>query len=90
MAFKRVSIMALYSGDAADLEIESVERWLKRCGDKVRVERHWGNEDGEYWDIEASPEALTDIPEDLCHSTSWSHPERLQRRPSARPGRRRK
>ena len=72
---QRISIFVLHDEDSTDYDW--VKAWIKRwkLADKLRVRDYSSGGWEHYWDIEASKEAVAEVPADYLCDSAWSKPE---------------
>lgn len=72
---QRISIFVLHDEDSTDYDW--VKAWIKRwkLTDKLRVQDYSSGGWEHYWDIEASKEAVAEVPVDYLCDSEWSNPE---------------
>ena len=72
---KRISIFVLHDDDATDFEW--VQAWIIKWKSKFELTVvHYSSGGWEhYWDIEASAEAIAEVPENYLCASEWATPE---------------
>jgi hypothetical protein len=72
---KRITIFVLHDED--DSDFKWVQAWIKRWKsvDKLRIEEYSSGGWEHLWDIEASEEAVAEVPKNYLCDSEWSKPE---------------
>jgi hypothetical protein len=74
MPLKRITIFVDDSGPTSSDDYLWVEEWLSRWWSQVRIARYSTGGYEHLWDVEASDEAISEVPEHMHCTSDWSHP----------------
>lgn len=76
---QRISIFVLHDEDSTDYDW--IKAWIKRwkLAEKLRVQNYSSGGWEHYWDIEASKDAVAEVPVDYLCDSEWSNPELLKK-----------
>lgn len=72
---KRISIFVLHNEDSSDFDW--VGAWIKKWKNlnKLKVADYSTGGWEHYWDIEAVPEAIEEVPEEYLCASEWATPD---------------
>ena len=74
---KRITIFVMHGGD--DTDYKAVEAWFERWRDQVNEVEYSSGGWEHLWDIEASAEAIADLPKSFLCDSEWSNPAPLKK-----------
>ena len=77
---KRISIFVLHDEDSSDFDW--VEAWIKKWKGEFKLTVHGYSTGGweHIWEIEASVEAIAEVPKDYLCDSEWATPELFKKK----------
>ncbi len=69
---KRITIFVMHGDD--DTDYKAAEAWFERWQDQVNVVEYSSGGWEHMWDVEASDEAIADLPKNFLCDSQWSNP----------------
>lgn len=69
---KRITVFVMHGDD--DTAYKAAEAWFERWQDQVNLVEYSSGGWEHLWDVEASAEAIADLPENFLCDSEWSNP----------------